>query len=113
MSSKTIIGLTTVVVLAAAVVALSPATGEAAQGRGNKATVTEARVEGVIVAVTPMSVTIRTQAGVNVTVLVTAATKVERNGVRVPLSALRLGDYGQARFNPATLVASKVEAVGP
>ena len=70
------------------------------------------KVEGKITAVTANSVTITTVGGVAVTVTTTAATKIERNGARVSLSALKIGDRGQAVYD-ANKVASKVEAVGP
>ena len=41
-----------------------------------------------------------------------ASTKIERNGVRVPLSAIQGGDRGQARIPAGSTVASKVESVG-
>jgi len=41
-----------------------------------------------------------------------ASTKIERNGVRVPLSAIQVGDRGQDRIPAGSSVASKVESVG-
>lgn len=68
----------------------------------------EIRIEGTVTAVGASSVTI------NATVVpVGAATKIERNGVRVPLSAIRVGDRGQARILAGAAVASRVESVGP
>src|SRR5262245_13506777 len=73
------------------------------------------KVEGTVVAVDPgaSTVTIRRQDGLGVMVRATAATKIERNGRRVPLSAIRLNDRGQALCDPATKIATKIEAVGP
>jgi hypothetical protein len=101
------------VVAALALTLVSLAAVEAGPGKGRGGNTNEARVEGAVTAVTANSVTITTVGGRSVTVGVTAATKVERNGFRVPLSAFRIGDRGQARFNAVTFVASKVEAVGP
>jgi outer membrane biogenesis lipoprotein LolB len=69
----------------------------------------ETRVEGKVTAVDPASgrLTIRT------TVIQTdASTKIERNGVRVPLSSIQVGDRGQARIPAGSTIASKVESVG-
>jgi Domain of unknown function (DUF5666) len=70
------------------------------------------KVEGTITAVGASSVTIRARSGGQVTVGVTATTKIERNDRHVSLSAFKVGDRGEALFNPTTRVASKVEAVG-
>ena len=59
----------------------------------------------------PSSVTIISGRQV-VTVGVSSATKLERNGARVSLSAFRVGDKAQAIYDPTTNLASKVEAVG-
>jgi len=40
------------------------------------------------------------------------STKIERNGFHATLSSFQIGDRGQARFNPGTLLAYKVEATG-
>jgi len=72
------------------------------------------RVEGTIVAVDLAlgKVTIRTQAGEFVPAMTNSSTKIERNGFHVRLSSFQIGDRGQARFNPGTLLAYKVEATG-
>ena len=57
--------------------------------------------------------TIKKAGGALFQVKVTATTKIERNGREVPLAALMVGDRVQARFNPQTIVASKVEAKSP
>jgi hypothetical protein len=71
-------------------------------------------VEGTIVAIDLSlgKVTIRTQAGEIVPAMTNGSTKVERNGFHVSLSSFRIGDRGQARFVPGTLLATKIEAVG-
>lgn len=101
-------------VIAALAVALSfapPAIADKGSGSGSK---TELRVEGTVSAVNAAAgtVSIRTQSGAVVTVSSTAATKIERNGVTVKLSAFKVGDRGQARYS-AGGVAVKVEATGP
>lgn len=75
----------------------------------------EVRVEGRVasVDVAAGTVTIQTRT-IAVLVRINGATKIERNGVRRPLSAFKVGDRGQARFSDAAAAfASKVEAVGP
>lgn len=71
------------------------------------------KVEGVLAAKSASSVTIRTQQNQSITLTVTSATRIERNGRRVGLAALQIGDRAQARYDGTTLVASKVETVGP
>jgi hypothetical protein len=73
------------------------------------------RAEGTLTAVDTarMTATITRRNGTTVTVSVTLATKIERNGEHVPFSALKIGDHAQARFNPATMTATKLESVGP
>jgi hypothetical protein len=71
------------------------------------------KVEGTITAIGATSVTIRARSGATTTVQVTATTKIERNDRHVSLSAFQVGDRGEALFNPANRVATKVEAVGP
>jgi hypothetical protein len=75
----------------------------------------DVRVQGTITAVDvdAGTVTITTQNGTAVTVTVDANTKIERNGQETTLDALQIGDRGQARYDPATGIASKVEATGP
>jgi len=80
---------------------------------GGPGAAAEARVQGIVTAVTANSVTITTQNKVSVKVLVTAATRIERNDRLVLVAALKVGDRGEARYNPATGVASRVETVGP
>lgn len=79
-------------------------------GRGGQ---NQLKIEGVIsgVNLTTNKITIRLQNGRTAVVEVVAATKVERNGVRVPLRVFKIGDRGQALINAAG-IASKIEAVG-
>lgn len=78
--------------------------GERGSGGGQQ----EQRVEGLVTAVNAAGGTVTIGATV---VKVGPGTKIERNGVRVPLSAFKVGDRGQARITNG--VATKVEAVGP
>jgi len=82
--------------------------------KGERKGVKGDRVEGTIVAVDLAlgKVTIRTQAGEFVPVMTNSSTKIERNGFHATLSSFQIGDRGQARFNPGTLLAYKVEATG-
>lgn len=100
------------VVLALTAVASLAPFAYADRGPGNGGA-NETRVEGTITAVnvTAGSVVITTQGGTAITVPTIAATKIERNGVRVTLAAFKVGDRGQARITNG--VATKLEAVGP
>jgi hypothetical protein len=100
-----------VVALAFALSFAPPALADKGSSGGAK---TELRAEGTVSAVKAAAgtISIRTQSGAVVTVSTTAATKVERNGVTVKLSAFKVGDRGQVRY-AAGGVASKVEASGP
>jgi len=82
--------------------------------KGERKGVKGDRVEGTIVAVDLAlgTVTIRTQAGEFVPAMTNSSTKIERNGFHATLSSFQIGDRGQARFNPGTLLAYKVEATG-
>ena len=72
------------------------------------------RLEGTISAVNVAgrSMTIVTVRGTSVTVVGNSATKIERNGFHATLSQFQIGDRGQARFDPATMIATKMEATG-
>lgn len=72
----------------------------------------DGKVEGLITAVGTDSVTITTESGKAVTVNVTANTKLERNDQHVTLDAFKVGDTAEAKFDPATFEAFKIEAVG-
>jgi hypothetical protein len=87
---------------------------EAAKGSGSGG-VAETRIEGTLVAVDTVGskVQIRRQNGTVAVVNVQAATKIERNGVRVPLSGLKVNDRAQARIATATGLTTKLESVGP
>jgi len=82
--------------------------------KGERKGVKGDRVEGTIVAVDLAlgKVTIRTQAGEFVPAMTNSSTKIERNGFHATLSSFQIGDRGQARFNPGTLLAYKVETTG-
>jgi Mrp family chromosome partitioning ATPase len=67
------------------------------------------RVESKVNAVNTMAGTVTIG---KTTVITNVATKIERNGVRVQLSAFRIGDFGQARLIGTSMLASKVEARG-
>jgi hypothetical protein len=82
---------------------------QAASGSGKNKAVKAGKVEGTLTAVSATGVVIRKQGGSTVTLRVTTATKVERNGVKVAVTALKVGNPAQALFDPATSVASKVE----
>ncbi len=108
MFKKLISTLALTAFVAAFALSLSPATTHAAKARPG-------RVEGTLTAVDAkaMTATITRRNGTAVTVFITPATKIERNNIHVPLSALKIGDHAQARFNPATMAATKLESVGP
>lgn len=86
-----------------------PSVADAASGKNNKA----GKVEGTLVGVAANGVVIQTRSGTMVSVGVTSATKVELNDVRVPVTQLPLGSRAQALFDPATKIATKVEATTP
>jgi len=83
-----------------------PMLADAASGKNDKA----GKVEGTLVSVAVNGVVIKKQGGTLVSVGVTTATKVELNGVRVPVTSLPIGSRAQALFNPSTQIATKVEA---
>lgn len=72
------------------------------------------KVEGIIkgIDLTAQSVTIETSSGAAVTVFATATTKLERNDIHATLADFKIGDRGQARYNAATMQASKIKATG-
>lgn len=69
----------------------------------------ETRVEGTVTAVNAAAGTVTIGSTV---VQTNASTKIERNGVRVPLSSIQVGDRGQARIPAGSSIASKVQSVG-
>ena len=73
-----------------------------------------AKVEGVLTAVDlgAGTVTITPLGGSPVVLNVTAGTKIERNEIHVPLSALQIGDAAEAKFDATTMIATKVETTG-
>jgi hypothetical protein len=74
----------------------------------------ETRVEGTLISVNPPArqVQIRTNASTVVVVNLTPSTKIERNGLHVRLTALKLGDRAQARISNTTQRATKLESRG-
>ncbi len=94
--------------VATLVLTFSPGTTQAATVKGGRVqgTLTAVSLDGKTASITRLN-------GTTVTISVNAATKIERNGRRVPLSALKVGDRAQARFNPTTMIATKLESVGP
>lgn len=83
-----------------------PSLVEASHGKKGKT----GKVEGVLVSVTDTGVTIRTIKGDLVSVTADANTKVELNDMEVSLSALTVGNRAEAKFDPATMVATKIES---
>src|SRR5262245_24481277 len=94
-------------IVACSVVALATAACGVAVAQSGPGKGSEARVEGTVTFVGSNGVTIA-----STTVFANANTKIERNGVRVPLSSIHVGDFGQARYDAATKVASKIESRG-
>jgi ABC-type Fe3+-hydroxamate transport system substrate-binding protein len=74
-----------------------------------------ANVEGKIMAISlaQKTVTIKPVVGHAVTVKVGPSTVVELNGNETTLSALRVGDHGDADYNAKTFLASTLDATGP
>jgi ABC-type Fe3+-hydroxamate transport system substrate-binding protein len=73
-----------------------------------------ANVEGKITAISLShgTVTIKPDVGRAVTVKVGAGTVIERNGQETTLSALKVGDLGDADYNTKTFLASGIDATG-
>jgi RTX calcium-binding nonapeptide repeat (4 copies) len=72
------------------------------------------KVEGSITAIdlAKNQVTIETRSGATFILTIASTTKIERNDRHVALSAIRIGDRGEALYGN-DLVAGKLEAVGP
>ena len=91
-----------------AVVTLSLLTpAEAAKGKSPKPA---GKAEGTLDGVAANGVIIRTKSGSLVSLGVNASTKVELNGVKVPVTSLPVGSRTQALYDPATMIATKVES---
>lgn len=88
------------------VVVLGMSGAQAASGSGK---IKAGKVEGTLTAASATGVVIRKAGGATVTLSITATTKIEKNGVRVPVTSLTIGNPVQALFDPSTNVASKVE----
>jgi ABC-type Fe3+-hydroxamate transport system substrate-binding protein len=73
-----------------------------------------ANVEGKITAISlaHSTVTIKPAVGRAVTVKVGAGTVIERNGQETTLSALKVGDLGDADYDAKTFLASGIDATG-
>lgn len=71
------------------------------------------QIQGTITAINLATnrLTIRTTGGTDYLVQIVSGTKVERNNIQTTLSAFRIGDFGEAKYN-ASALAYKVEAVG-
>ncbi len=69
-----------------------------------------AKVEGTITAIDGQNVTIRTGAGVDVSVVIAASTVLEKNGAHVSLSDFAVGDAAEAKYDATTAVAAKLES---
>lgn len=109
MSKKLFSMIALAAIVAGLVLSMSPAVTHA-KGK-NKA----GRVEGTLTALDTVAMTasITQHNGTVVTVSITATTKIERNEHHARLSALHIGDRAEARFSPATMIATKLESVGP
>src|SRR4051794_24164633 len=84
--------------------ALALASAVAASARQG---VRAAEVHGTIAALNASSITIN--AGTPVTLTVNSQTRVELNGQRASLSSLAVNEPAEAKFDPSTLVASRIE----
>lgn len=82
-----------------------PSLTEAAKGKNNN----PGKIEGTLVAVASNGVVIAKSNGTQVSLGVTANTKVELNERRVPVTSLPVGSRAEALFDPVTLIATKVE----
>lgn len=88
--------------------------GEVRTSSGGGRTARQNKVQGTVIAVnwTTGQVSIRARNGNVVVVVATAATKIERNDLHASLTAIKVGDRGQATYD-SNFVASKIESVGP
>ncbi len=71
-----------------------------------------AEIKGAISALGTNTVTITRRDGTSVTVTVTSNTRIERNDAPATFADLRVGDQAEAKFDPNTLEAFKLEAEG-
>jgi hypothetical protein len=72
-----------------------------------------AKVEGRLTAVNGSSVTIAPKkGGAAITLSVDASTVIERDHMPITLADLRVGDKVEAKYDPATMVATKIEVEG-
>lgn len=103
-----LLALALVTSIAPALVA-RPEPGSGSGGRPAGTIKFEGRVTAVNVATGQVGLMTRSGPAV---VVAGPTTRIERNGVRVPLSALRVGDRGQAIAYPNG-AAVKIETLGP
>src|SRR5581483_2841325 len=93
--------MSAVTLILAAAFCVIASEGRADRGPGNGG----ARVEGKVKAVDLSAATVTIGA---TTVKVVVTTKIERNDRPALLADFKVGDFGQARFDATTKVASKV-----
>lgn len=93
-------------IVALALVVIAPTLSPGDQGKKPKA----GKVEGVLTGVADNGVIIRDRTGTSVSLAVTASTKVELNERKVSVTSLPVGAQAEAVFDPATMIASKIEA---
>lgn len=79
--------------------------GSGRDGNNNTETRIEGRVNDVNVAAGTVTIG-------STVVQTNSSTKIERNDLHVPLSAIQVGDRGQARIPVGSTIASKVESEG-
>lgn len=70
------------------------------------------KAQGEITVIGANSVTIKNRQGVQVTLQVTADTKIRRHHERVTLAKLAVGDHAKANYEPATMQAKRIRARG-
>lgn len=88
--------------------------GEVRTTSGGGRTARQNKVQGTVVAVnwSTGQVSIRARNGNVVVVVATGGTKIERNHLHASLTAIQVGDRGQATYD-SNFLASKIESVGP
>jgi len=89
-----------------------PNTLVAAKIEAGEAENTGTEAKGTITAIdtTAGTVTFQSKSGTSVTVTVNASTVLERNGAVATLSSFAVGDSIKVKYDPTTLIATKVEA---
>ncbi len=69
----------------------------------------EGKIAAVDVAANTVTITPK-KGGADVVLSVDASTKIKRNGKKVAIADLQVGDKANAKYNPASMLASKIEA---